>query len=88
MNRFGEGMKLFVGNMPSGASERKLRDIFEAFGPVGECSILEDRGYGFVHFVSSEDAREAVSKLNGAEFEGSRMSVEVCYSYCFARAYP
>ena len=48
MNRFGEGMKLFVGNMPSGASERKLRDIFEAFGPVGECSILEDRGYGFV----------------------------------------
>ena len=41
-------MKLFVGNMPPGASEKKLREIFEAFGPIGECTILEDRGYGFV----------------------------------------
>ena len=38
--------KLYVGNIPEGAKEKELRELFEAFGSVEEVALL--RGYGFV----------------------------------------
>lgn len=38
--------KLYVGNVPEGAKEKDLRELFEAFGDVEEVAML--RGYGFV----------------------------------------
>lgn len=38
--------KLYVGNVPEGAKEKELRELFEAFGSVEEVAML--RGYGFV----------------------------------------
>ena len=38
--------KLYVGNIPEGAKEKELKELFEAFGSVEEVALL--RGYGFV----------------------------------------
>lgn len=38
--------KLYVGNLPEGAKEKDLRELFQAFGEVEEVAAL--RGYGFV----------------------------------------
>ena len=38
--------KLYVGNVPEGAKEEEIKEMFEAFGSVEEVALL--RGYGFV----------------------------------------
>ena len=38
--------KLYVGNVPDGAKDKDLRDLFMAFGEVDEVACLS--GYGFV----------------------------------------
>lgn len=38
--------KLYVGNVPEGAKDKELQELFEAFGEVEEVAML--RGYGFV----------------------------------------
>lgn len=38
--------KLYVGNVPEGAKEKELQELFAAFGEVEEVALL--RGYGFV----------------------------------------
>ena len=35
-----------MGNVPEGAKEKELQELFEAFGEVEEVAML--RGYGFV----------------------------------------
>lgn len=54
--------KVYVGNIPPGTREKRLREIFEAFGPVGECSILKD--YGFVVGPPQRDGWERVRRLS------------------------
>ena len=36
-------MKLFVGNLSFNTTELDLQDAFEKFGPVKECTIMQDR---------------------------------------------
>ena len=38
--------KLYVGNIPDGAKEKDIQELFQAFGEVEEVALL--RGYGFV----------------------------------------
>jgi RNA recognition motif-containing protein len=67
--------KLYVGNVPEGAKDKELQELFEAFGEVEEVAML--RGYGFVHFVKAEDASAALNALDDSEFLGSHIQVQV-----------
>jgi len=67
--------KLYVGNLPDSAKDKDLRELFQAFGEVDEVAVL--RGYGFVHFVKSDDAGAALSALDDSEFMGSHIQVQV-----------
>ena len=40
------GSKLYVGNVPEGAKEKELQELFAAFGELEEVALM--RGYGFV----------------------------------------
>ena len=44
--------KLYVGNIPEGAKDKEIQELFQAFGEVEEVALL--RGYGFV--VSEQGA--------------------------------
>ena len=67
-------LKLYVGNLPFGASEEVLKNLFAEAGTVQSVKIVVDtysgrsRGFGFVEMASSTEAEKAISLLNGRTF--------------------
>ncbi|KAM3959318.1 bmp-2 protein isoform 2-T2 [Aphomia sociella] len=66
--------KVFVGSLPQGSKPEDLRKLFERFGVVTECDIMNR--CGFVHMQSEEQASAAIRGLNNATFNGAVISVE------------
>ena len=59
---------LYVGDLPPNMSESELSIIFQSFGKIRTCHILEktvDFRYGFVNFAYAEDAARALLSMNG-----------------------
>ncbi len=77
--------KLYVGNLPFGATEDAVRALFAAHGTVEKCSLVTDRdtgrprGFGFVE-MSNADASRAMQALNGTDFEGRPLRVNEAQS--------
>ena len=75
------GKKLYVGNLPFAATEQVLLDTFSQCGKVESAKIITDRdtgrskGFGFVEMSTEEEAQSAISKLNGADYDGRAMTV-------------
>ncbi len=73
--------KLFVGGLSWDTTEASLRKAFEPHGEVREAKVITDRntgrsrGFGFVTFVRDEDAKTAVSKMNGTSLDGRSITV-------------
>uniref|UniRef100_A0AAY4A4X9 RNA-binding protein 14 n=1 Tax=Denticeps clupeoides TaxID=299321 RepID=A0AAY4A4X9_9TELE len=67
-------VKIFVGNVTSSTTEEELRKLFETYGTVSDCDILQN--YGFVHMDEEEGARKAVAALHKHELNGSRLTVQ------------
>jgi RNA recognition motif-containing protein len=66
--------RLYVGNISFKASEEDVRNLFAQTGEVVSVKLIKDaatgklRGFGFVEMASAEDAKKAISKLNGNAF--------------------
>ena len=73
--------KLYVGNLSYTLTNESLADGFANFGTVVSARIITDRdtgrskGFGFVEMSSDEEAQEAISGMNGKEFEGRSLTV-------------
>lgn len=67
--------KIFVGRLNEGTSSDELRALFRKFGAVTECDVISN--YGFVHMESEDEAKAAISALDGHSINGSRMTVEL-----------
>jgi cold-inducible RNA-binding protein len=76
-------VKLFIGSLSFSTSSDRLREAFARVGTVESASVVTDRdtgrsrGFGFVEMSTSEEANEAVSRLNGSELDGRRIKVEI-----------
>jgi len=74
--------KLFVGGLPFSTSEERLREVFAQAGKVESAVVVTDRGtgrsrgFGFVEMSTSEEADQAVAKLNGKDLDGRQLKVE------------
>ncbi|CAL1268716.1 unnamed protein product [Larinioides sclopetarius] len=66
--------KLFVGHLPDGCTNEDLLSLFEKYGTVKECDVINK--YGFVHMSTPEEAEDAIKALNNYNFRGSSLSVE------------
>ncbi|KAJ1529483.1 hypothetical protein ONE63_006257 [Megalurothrips usitatus] len=66
--------KIFVGRLPENAQAADLRRLFEQYGTVTECDILNR--YGFVHMKTEDQASRAIENLHNCNFQGSTISVE------------
>jgi len=72
--------KLYVGNLPFGATEESVRALFTTHGTVDKVTLITDRdtgqprGFGFVEMPNAEAAR-AMQALNGADFGGRALKV-------------
>lgn len=61
--------------MPLDAKPEDLRTLFEKFGVVTECDVLNR--FGFVHMKTEDMAKRAIAALHNTEYMGSRITVEV-----------
>ena len=74
-------MNIYVGNVFLGVSEDDLRQAFETFGQVTSVKIITDRytgnsrGFGFVEMPDHQEAKSALSGLNGKDFKGRALKV-------------
>lgn len=66
---------VFIDRLPYGLYRRDLEQIFKRFGRLR--GILLKRGFAFVGFEDSRDARDAVRELNGKELMGNIVIVEL-----------
>jgi RNA recognition motif-containing protein len=78
--------KLFVGNIPYTATEDTIRDMFAKEGRnVSRVTVVTDRetgrsrGFAFVEMESEDDAKAAVAALNGTEFDGRTLRVDIAH---------
>jgi cold-inducible RNA-binding protein len=75
--------KLFVGNLSFDTTENDLSDAFATHGTVTEANLMMDRttnrsrGFGFVTMSSEEEAQKAIAAMNGADFGGRALTVNV-----------
>ncbi|HLC40009.1 MAG TPA: RNA-binding protein [Methylomirabilota bacterium] len=75
--------KLYVGGLSFSTNSESLREYFSQCGTVESATVITDkfsgqsRGFGFVEMSSSEEAQKAISQLNGKEFEGRTLTVNV-----------
>ena len=75
------GKKLYVGNLPYGATEQAISDAFAQCGTVESVKIITDRetgrskGFGFVEMATDAEAAEAIAKFHGADYDGRAMTV-------------
>lgn len=75
------GTKIYVGNLSFDTGEDTLRTHFEGAGTVVSVAVITDRdtgrsrGFGFVEMSSDEEAREAISKLDGSSLDGRQIRV-------------
>jgi RNA-binding protein 39 len=77
----GDSMRLYVGSLHFNVTEGDLKPVFEAFGAVEFIEIHKDpgtgqsKGFGFVQFKNSADAKAALVSLNGLEIAGRPIKV-------------
>lgn len=73
---------LAVFNLSIYTTEAELYDIFTKFGPLKKATVVIDaktgrsRGFGFVYFESTEDAKVAHIQANGIEIGDRRIRVD------------
>ena len=73
--------KLFVGSLSWDTTDDGLHQAFARFGEVAEAKVINDRdtgrsrGFGFVTFVDSAAAEQAMSELDGSELDGRTIRV-------------
>lgn len=73
--------KLFVGNLPSDASEASITELFSEYGKVRSIELVSDiftgncRGFGFVG-MEGHEARAAIAALDGNLYRGKPLKVK------------
>ena len=66
---------LYVRNLTQEFTEEKLKESFEAHGPIQRVKKIKD--YAFVHFEERDDAVQAMDALNGRSLHGATLQVSL-----------
>ena len=73
---------IFVAKLDFGVTSEQLKSTFEQYGKVLKASVAMDRetgksrGFGFVEMEDSNEARNAISALDGSDMNGRPISVK------------
>jgi len=73
--------KLYVGNLPYSTTDQELQELFAAHGAVQSANVVTDRytgrsrGFGFVEMGSADEAQQAITALNGSDYQGRNLVV-------------
>jgi RNA recognition motif-containing protein len=69
--------KLYVGNLSYSVTQENLKTLFSNFGEVKESKLIEGKGFGFVEMSNQSGAEAAKKALNGSDFMGRKLKVDV-----------
>lgn len=75
--------KLFVGRLSFNTTDDSLRTLFSQYGKVASAQVIMDRGtnqskgFGFVEMEERIAADAAITALDGKEFEGRTIVVNI-----------
>ena len=73
-------INIYVGNVPFKATQEEVENLFSQHGEVASVRLITDkftgasRGFAFVQ-MHDEEGKQAIEKLNGAEFQGKVLRV-------------
>ena len=73
--------RLFVGNLPSDATEETVTSLFSQYGKVRSVQLIADifsgkcRGFGFIG-MEGHEARAAIAALDGNLYCGKPLKVK------------
>ncbi|NP_001082094.1 embryonic polyadenylate-binding protein A isoform X1 [Xenopus laevis] len=75
-----EFTNVYIKNFGEDMDDKRLREIFSAFGNTLSVKVMMDdsgrsRGFGFVNYGNHEEAQKAVSEMNGKEVNGRMIYV-------------
>lgn len=74
---------IYVGNLSFDTSSSQLESLFANHGEVTGAQVITDRdtgrsrGFGFVEMADSEAAQNAISAIDGSDFEGRTLKVNI-----------
>ncbi len=76
-------IRIYVGNLPQGFNPKEFDTLLKSisdsirFKAVLDKETKECRGFGFATTNNEDDANLLIQKLNGFEFNGSKLRVEL-----------
>lgn len=74
-------MKLYVGNLSKQITDAQLNDLAVPFGTLVSATVAterksgESKGFGFVEFSNADEARAAITGLDGKDVNGQALKV-------------
>ena len=75
--------KLYVGNFGYSTTAEDLGTLFSSYGNIENVNLVEYRetgrpkGFGFVTFTDNDAADKAIAALNGSDFNGRALRVNI-----------
>jgi len=76
-------IRIYIGNLPQGFNQKEFDNLLKSvsdsirFKAVLDKETKECRGFGFATTNNEENAKLLIEKLNGFEFNGSKLRVEL-----------
>lgn len=76
-------MNIYISGLSYGVKDADLNDLFAEYGEVASAKVIMDRetgrsrGFGFVEMNSDAEGQKAIDELNGVEFDGKVIAVNV-----------
>lgn len=76
---------LYVNNFPADYDDSKLKELFGKYGEITSSKVMLDdekksKGFGFVCFTNTEDARKAIEEMKTNLVAGKQLNVNIAQS--------
>jgi len=74
-------MKLYVGNLSKQITNAQLNDLAIPYGTIVSANVAterssgESKGFGFVEYSNADEARAAITGLDGRDVNGQALKV-------------
>jgi len=74
-------MKVYVGNLSKQVTDAQLNDLAVPYGTLVSANVAterssgESKGFGFLEFSNDDDAKAAITGLNGRDVHGQALKV-------------
>lgn len=74
-------MKIYVGNLSKQVTDAQLNELAVPFGTLQSANVATERssgqskGFGFIEFASTDEAKAAIAGLDGKDVNGQILKV-------------